>query len=174
MSGTVRWSCILERLIDPYLHEDFDKEEIEIMMSAASLYLLHSSSRRPTMKEVKFLLIVINSLRYASNKQFLTFSQPPRYFQSPKLLQYKHGRSSKNWTLYNIVPLFLNLNQDAFRQNKLICRTWTSYFSLCLPLKNLVGLYVIRKMNSIICRNFYCSHLDWLFKLTRLLICFGW
>ena len=42
-----------EHLIDPYLHKDFDKEEIEIMMSAASLYLLHSSSRRPTMKEVK-------------------------------------------------------------------------------------------------------------------------
>ena len=61
---------IREHLIDPHLHEDFDKEEIEIMMSAASLCLLHSSFRRPTMKAVKVLLIVISSLRYASNKKF--------------------------------------------------------------------------------------------------------
>lgn len=49
---------VREHLIDPYLHEDFDKEEMEIMMIAASLCLLHSSSRRPTMKAVKFLFLL--------------------------------------------------------------------------------------------------------------------
>lgn len=46
-------SCgLCERLIDPNLNEDYDKEEMEIMMCAARLCLLHSSSRRPTMKMV--------------------------------------------------------------------------------------------------------------------------
>ncbi|KAJ0097892.1 hypothetical protein Patl1_27693 [Pistacia atlantica] len=36
------------------LGEDYKKEEMEIMMCAARLCLLHSSSRRPTMKTVNF------------------------------------------------------------------------------------------------------------------------
>ncbi|XP_050263151.1 probable serine/threonine-protein kinase PBL21 isoform X1 [Quercus robur] len=51
-AGSLLNCGIREHLIDPYLHEDFDKEEIEIMMSAASLCLLHSSFRRPTMKAI--------------------------------------------------------------------------------------------------------------------------
>ncbi|XP_062022621.1 protein kinase STUNTED-like isoform X1 [Rosa rugosa] len=46
-------SCgICERLIDPYLSEDYNKEEMEVMMVAARLCLMHSSSRRPTMKTI--------------------------------------------------------------------------------------------------------------------------
>ncbi|KAJ0010104.1 hypothetical protein Pint_34199 [Pistacia integerrima] len=46
-------SCgLCERLIDPYLNEDYKKEEMEIMMCVARLCLLHSSSRRPTMKTI--------------------------------------------------------------------------------------------------------------------------
>lgn len=43
-------SGLCERLIDPQLNEGYNKEEIEIVMCAARLCLLHSSSRRPTMK----------------------------------------------------------------------------------------------------------------------------
>ncbi|CAN6544748.1 unnamed protein product [Malus baccata var. baccata] len=50
-------SCgICERLIDPHLIEDYNKEEMEIMMIAARLCLMHSSSRRPTMKTILKLL----------------------------------------------------------------------------------------------------------------------
>lgn len=45
-----------ERLVDPYLHEDYDREEMKLMMVAARLSLMHSSSRRPTMKTVNFPL----------------------------------------------------------------------------------------------------------------------
>ncbi|KAH9694475.1 protein kinase domain-containing protein [Citrus sinensis] len=43
-------SGLCERLIDPQLNEEYNREEIEIVMCAARLCLLHSSSRRPTMK----------------------------------------------------------------------------------------------------------------------------
>ncbi|CAL2279783.1 unnamed protein product [Prunus armeniaca] len=45
-------SGIWERLIDPNLVEDYNKEEMEMMMIAARLCLMHSSSRRPTMKMI--------------------------------------------------------------------------------------------------------------------------
>ncbi|KAI8024985.1 Proline-rich receptor-like protein kinase PERK9 [Camellia lanceoleosa] len=49
-------SCgLCERLIDPYLKEDYDKDEMKTMMIAARLCLLHSSSRRPTMKTILHL-----------------------------------------------------------------------------------------------------------------------
>ncbi|XP_044509531.1 pto-interacting protein 1-like [Mangifera indica] len=43
---------LCERLIDPFLNEDYKKEEMEIMICAARLCLLHSSSRRPKMKMI--------------------------------------------------------------------------------------------------------------------------
>ncbi|KAM7475192.1 hypothetical protein LguiB_022435 [Lonicera macranthoides] len=43
---------LYECLIDPQLNEDYNKEEIKLMMVAARLCLLHSSSRRPTMKTI--------------------------------------------------------------------------------------------------------------------------
>ncbi|KAI9180939.1 hypothetical protein LWI28_009549 [Acer negundo] len=43
---------LCERLIDPYLNGEYQKEEMETMMCAARLCLLHSSSRRPTMKMI--------------------------------------------------------------------------------------------------------------------------
>ncbi|KAI8021703.1 Proline-rich receptor-like protein kinase PERK8 [Camellia lanceoleosa] len=46
-------SCSLcERLIDPCLNKDYDKDEMKTMMMAARLCLLHSSSRRPSMKTI--------------------------------------------------------------------------------------------------------------------------
>ncbi|CAI9765426.1 unnamed protein product [Fraxinus pennsylvanica] len=49
-------TCSLcERLIDPDLKEDYDKDEMKTMMIAARLCLLHSSSRRPTMKTILHL-----------------------------------------------------------------------------------------------------------------------
>ncbi|XP_002528423.3 pto-interacting protein 1 [Ricinus communis] len=41
-----------ECLIDPRLNEDYVEEEMEAMMFAARLCLMHSSSRRPTMKMI--------------------------------------------------------------------------------------------------------------------------
>ncbi|KAF9621468.1 hypothetical protein IFM89_021772 [Coptis chinensis] len=50
-------SCgLCENLIDPHLNEDYDKEEMERMIMAARLCLMHSSSRRPTMKTILQLL----------------------------------------------------------------------------------------------------------------------
>lgn len=43
---------LCERLIDPYLYDDYNKEEMKLMMVAARLCLMHSSSRRPTMKTI--------------------------------------------------------------------------------------------------------------------------
>ncbi|CAK7329423.1 unnamed protein product [Dovyalis caffra] len=43
---------LCERLIDPHLNGDYKKEEMEIMISLARLCLIHSSSRRPTMKMI--------------------------------------------------------------------------------------------------------------------------
>ncbi|KAI8553961.1 hypothetical protein RHMOL_Rhmol05G0057800 [Rhododendron molle] len=43
---------LCERLIDPHLNEDYDKDEMQTMMTAARLCLLHSSSRRPDMKTI--------------------------------------------------------------------------------------------------------------------------
>ncbi|XP_059433285.1 protein kinase STUNTED-like [Corylus avellana] len=46
-------SCgLCERLIDPTLLEDYKKEEMETMMFAARLCLLHSSPERPTMEMI--------------------------------------------------------------------------------------------------------------------------
>lgn len=45
-----------ERLIDPSLTEDYNKDEVKAMMIVARLCLLHSSSRRPTMKTVHHLI----------------------------------------------------------------------------------------------------------------------
>ncbi|XP_043708489.1 receptor-like cytosolic serine/threonine-protein kinase RBK1 [Telopea speciosissima] len=47
---------LCDRLIDPYLQEDYKKEEMQKMMTAARLCLMHSSSRRPTMKVILKLL----------------------------------------------------------------------------------------------------------------------
>ncbi|GFQ06704.1 proline-rich receptor-like protein kinase perk3 [Phtheirospermum japonicum] len=41
-----------ERLIDPNLNENYNKDEMKAMVIAARLCLLHSSSRRPTMREI--------------------------------------------------------------------------------------------------------------------------
>ncbi|GLT30012.1 hypothetical protein SLA2020_048380 [Shorea laevis] len=43
---------VLDRLVDPYLSKNYKKEEMEIMIFIARLCLLHSSSRRPTMKTI--------------------------------------------------------------------------------------------------------------------------
>ncbi|XP_019165194.1 PREDICTED: serine/threonine-protein kinase CDL1-like isoform X2 [Ipomoea nil] len=43
---------LCERLIDPELNEDYNVKEINTMMIVARLCLLHSSSRRPTMKRI--------------------------------------------------------------------------------------------------------------------------
>ncbi|KAK2974318.1 hypothetical protein RJ640_026879 [Escallonia rubra] len=49
-------SCgLCERLIDPSLGRDYNEDEVKTMITAARLCLLHSSSRRPTMKMVQFL-----------------------------------------------------------------------------------------------------------------------
>ncbi|KAE9448638.1 hypothetical protein C3L33_19468, partial [Rhododendron williamsianum] len=46
-------SCgLCERLIDPHLNKDYDKDEVQTMMTAARLCILHSSSRRPDMKTI--------------------------------------------------------------------------------------------------------------------------
>ncbi|KAG8368035.1 hypothetical protein BUALT_Bualt15G0003300 [Buddleja alternifolia] len=47
---------LYERLIDPNLNEDYNKDEMNTVMIAARLCLLHSSSRRPTMKTILELL----------------------------------------------------------------------------------------------------------------------
>ncbi|XP_010266088.1 PREDICTED: pto-interacting protein 1-like isoform X2 [Nelumbo nucifera] len=47
---------LCERLIDPQLNGDYEKQEMERMMTAARLCLMHSSSRRPTMKMILKLL----------------------------------------------------------------------------------------------------------------------
>ncbi|XP_073292805.1 probable serine/threonine-protein kinase PBL23 [Primulina huaijiensis] len=49
-------SGLSERLIDPILHGEHDKDEMKIMMAVARLCLLHSSSRRPAMKTILRLL----------------------------------------------------------------------------------------------------------------------
>ncbi|KAK3001806.1 hypothetical protein RJ639_022021 [Escallonia herrerae] len=46
-------SCgLCERLIDPSLGRDYNEDEVKTMITAARLCLLHSSSRRPTMKTI--------------------------------------------------------------------------------------------------------------------------
>ncbi|KAL3539123.1 hypothetical protein ACH5RR_002489 [Cinchona calisaya] len=45
-------SGLCERLIDPNLNNDYNKDEMKMMMIAARLCLLHSSSRRPTVKMI--------------------------------------------------------------------------------------------------------------------------
>ncbi|KAL8556549.1 hypothetical protein ACS0TY_004120 [Phlomoides rotata] len=45
-----------ERLIDRSLTEDYNKDEVKAMMIVARLCLLHSSSRRPTMKTILHFL----------------------------------------------------------------------------------------------------------------------
>lgn len=49
---------LFERLIDPFLNGDYNKEEMEIMMIAARLCLVHSSSRRPTIKTVNYIVML--------------------------------------------------------------------------------------------------------------------
>ncbi|CAK9174239.1 unnamed protein product [Ilex paraguariensis] len=48
-----------ERLVDPHLNEDCNKYEMKAMMIAALLCLVHSSSRRPSMKTVVARMIQI-------------------------------------------------------------------------------------------------------------------
>lgn len=43
---------LCDRLIDPNLKDEYNKDEMKTMIIAARLCLLHSSSRRPTMKKV--------------------------------------------------------------------------------------------------------------------------
>ncbi|KAK9135776.1 hypothetical protein Syun_015106 [Stephania yunnanensis] len=49
-------SGLWERLIDPNLGKDVDEEEMQRMMIATRLCLMHSSSRRPTMSKIRKLL----------------------------------------------------------------------------------------------------------------------
>lgn len=49
-------SGLCERLIDPNLKEEYNKEETKAMLTAARLCLMHSSSRRPTMRTILRLL----------------------------------------------------------------------------------------------------------------------
>ncbi|KAK3015170.1 hypothetical protein RJ639_005316 [Escallonia herrerae] len=49
-------SCgLCEHLIDPSLGRDYNEDEVKTMITVARLCLLHSSSRRPTIKTVQFL-----------------------------------------------------------------------------------------------------------------------
>lgn len=43
---------LCDRLIDPNLKDEYNKDGMKTMIIAARLCLLHSSSRRPTMKKV--------------------------------------------------------------------------------------------------------------------------
>ncbi|XP_016492984.1 PTI1-like tyrosine-protein kinase 2 isoform X2 [Nicotiana tabacum] len=48
---------LCDLLVDPDLSENYNKDEMKTMMLAARLCLLHSSSRRPTMKTILNLLV---------------------------------------------------------------------------------------------------------------------
>ncbi|CAN0845650.1 Protein kinase STUNTED [Linum grandiflorum] len=48
-------SGLCDRLIDPHLNGDYNKEEMELLVFLSRLCLMHSSSRRPSMKMVNFL-----------------------------------------------------------------------------------------------------------------------
>ncbi|CAN1770991.1 Protein kinase STUNTED [Linum perenne] len=52
-------SGLYDRLIDPHLNGDYNKEEMETLVFLSRLCLVHSSSRRPSMKMVNFLLLLI-------------------------------------------------------------------------------------------------------------------
>ncbi|XP_022762983.1 probable serine/threonine-protein kinase PBL7 [Durio zibethinus] len=43
---------LCERLVDPFLGNNYKKEELEVMMFIARLCLMHSSSQRPTIKTI--------------------------------------------------------------------------------------------------------------------------
>ncbi|KAB2051128.1 hypothetical protein ES319_A12G035200v1 [Gossypium barbadense] len=43
---------LCEHLVDPFLNQNYKKEEMEVMMFIARLCLMHSSSQRPTMKMI--------------------------------------------------------------------------------------------------------------------------
>lgn len=53
-------SGLCERLIDPNLKEEYNKEETKAMLTAARLCLMHSSSRRPTMRTVNNSFILFD------------------------------------------------------------------------------------------------------------------
>lgn len=46
---------LCEHLVDPFLNQNYKKEEMEVMMFIARLCLVHSSSQRPTMKMIRRL-----------------------------------------------------------------------------------------------------------------------
>ncbi|KAF9621772.1 hypothetical protein IFM89_027626 [Coptis chinensis] len=72
-------SCgLCENLIDPHLNEDYDKEEMERMIMAARLCLMHSSSRRPTMKTVCNFSVYTSFAAQSSNSKV-----PSSSFQHP-------------------------------------------------------------------------------------------
>ncbi|XP_011088667.1 proline-rich receptor-like protein kinase PERK8 [Sesamum indicum] len=60
---------LCERLIDPSLNGDYNKEEMKAMMNAGRLCLLHSSSRRPTMKTILHILEEANPMLKMQNKE---------------------------------------------------------------------------------------------------------
>ncbi|KAK6946488.1 Protein kinase domain [Dillenia turbinata] len=61
---------LCERLIDPSLQGDYNKEEMKRMMIAARLCLMHSSSRRPTMKTVRSLSFQLEILKLFEEPDF--------------------------------------------------------------------------------------------------------
>lgn len=65
---------LCERLIDPDLKEDYDKDEMKTMMIAARLCLLHSSSRRPTMKTVIFLIFHYKNSSFMNSRNIMHFT----------------------------------------------------------------------------------------------------
>lgn len=54
-------SSLCECLIDPFLDEDYDKDEMATMMTVARLCLLDPSSSRPTMKMVRLQQVLAQS-----------------------------------------------------------------------------------------------------------------
>ncbi|KAK6159623.1 hypothetical protein DH2020_006937 [Rehmannia glutinosa] len=64
-----------ERLIDPNLNEDYNKDEMKAVMTAARLCLLHSSSRRPTMRTILRILEEPNHVLEMQKNKGDLFSQ---------------------------------------------------------------------------------------------------
>lgn len=82
-------SGLCDRLIDSYLNGEYKKDEMEKMMCAARLCILHSSSERPRMKTVslKSLFLVLQGIlvHVISHKaQEVVFGQIVRLFEEPE------------------------------------------------------------------------------------------
>lgn len=94
---SVLCSGLCERLIDPnLLHEDYDKEGMKMMMVAARLCLLHSSSKRPTMKTILRLFEEPEYWLEMQRKREELLNGCPSLSESGL---YKHDNSGYNETL---------------------------------------------------------------------------